>query len=694
MLLTLPARAQVPDTASVDLEVEAVLEDLESETGDPEQLAELLADLADHPLDINTATAEALAQIPAFGPLLARDIVVFREAFGAFNSIPELRAVEGVTEDVYLSARPYLTIGTTVVAPRETPSLYPSFPSLAALRADLRVEAIQRFTRRLDLGRGYDDDTTRTTYLGSPERLYTRLNARVRNHLSLNLTLEKDPGEAFEWAPDRQTYGYDHVTAHAAIHNAGRLQTLIVGDYVANFGQGLVLSRSSAFGKGREPVRPLVRFSRGLTPYGSTDENAFFRGLAATVRLTPDLSLSAFASRRTLDANLLLPDTTEGAAFEDLSEASSLSLSGLHRTAAELGDKDALREGLVGGAVEYTHRTARVGITGYHSTFDRPFRPGDAAYQRFLFSGTTATVISGYGSVFLGDAHLFGEVARAPDGVIGAVGGAMIRLGTEAEALLLGRHYPRDFVSLHGHGFGERNGATQNESGLYVGLRLRPRPQWHLAAYFDQYRFPWARFGVPRPSTGHDALLLVEHRPHRWLSAYVQLRSETKEGGVRRTDARGRILDALRPETRQSLRLHGDYAFSQRLRLRARAEGVRFTVPEEPDAYGVILFQEVRWLPRPPLQLDLRLALFDTDTFDARVYAYENDLLYTFSVPAFSGRGQRLYILGRWLPIPRLTVQAKYAVTRYENVQEVGSGLDEVEGNRLRELRLQIRYRM
>jgi hypothetical protein len=687
------AHAQTqPDTTVTPSDPERLLEDLEATTGTPEQLAEVLDDLAAAPLDINRASAEALAQIPALGPTLARTIVAFRDRFGAFESIPELRSVEGISQDVYLAARPYLTIGETVKPAQVQASRFPTWPSWQQVQQRVRLDVLQRTTRRLDLGRGYADDTTRSTYLGTPGRIYTRLRVRSRDFFSINMTLEKDPGEPFTWDPGTRTYGYDHVTGHVAVGQRGRLQQVIIGDYVALFGQGVALWRSSAFGKGRSPVRPIARSTRGFVPYGSTEENRFFRGAAATVLLTPSLAISAFASRRTLDANLNAPDTTQGGPFEDLA-ATSLTASGLHRTPSERADKDAVREDVVGSAIDWQREGFRIGLLGYRSHFDRPFQPGDAPFQRFRFSGTSATLISAYGNWFVGDAHLFGEVARTPDGILGGLGGGTLRLHRLADLAVVMRHFPRDFVSLHGYAFGERNGATQNETGFYVGLDLHPAERWSIVAYFDQYRFPWVRFSVPRPSTGTDALLAIEHRPRRWLRYYVQLRSESKEQGYRVSHEPARVLDGLRPETRQSLRLHADYRFSRALRLRARLEGVRFAAPEQADAFGMILYQDVRLQPTPLVQLDLRTALFDTDSYDARVYAYEQDLLYTFSVPAFSGRGQRAYALLRWQPWDALTLQLKYAVTYYEDVETVGSGLDEVDGRRLREVRAQLRLR-
>ena len=684
-LFILPISAQTsPDTTDTDLGVEAILEALDETLGNPAQLAERLDELRARPLDVNTASAEELAQIPAFSLATARRIVHVRTTSGPFTTLNTLRAVEGVTQTVLRAARPYLTVGAPGAGRASR---------FDGLFGDLQGEWVQRAGRRLDLGRGYDDDTSHTTYAGSPTRLYTRFRVRSQRHLSLNVTLEKDPGERFAWDPASSVYGFDHVTGHLAVRDLGRLETLVVGDYVANFGQGVVLWRSSAFGKGRETVRPLARAGQGLVPYGSTEENSFFRGVAVTVRLARGLSTSAFVSRRTLDATLDVDGETEDTAFEDLSEATALSLSGLHRTPTELDKKDAVREDLLGSHLGLHRGAVRVGMVGYQSRFDHPFQPGEAPYQRFRFQGRRATMGGVYADVFLGAVHVFGEAARSPEGGIGGLGGVTVRLTNGAEVVILARHYPRDFVSLHGYAFGERNGATTNETGYYVGLTLQPTPTWRLAAFFDQYRFPWVRFGVPRPSTGYEAFFVIEHRPRRWLTFYLQGRSETKEAGITHIDALARRLDALRPETRQALRLHGDYRFSPRLRLRARLEAVRFAPRHAPDAYGMVLYQDIRWRLVKAVQLDVRLAFFDTDTFETRVFTYENDLLYTFAVPAFSGRGQRAYVLVQWTPSARLTLQAKAAATRFENVRSVGSGLDEVEGNRLREVRAQLRWR-
>ncbi len=552
----------------------------------------------------------------------------------------------------------------------------------------LRFEVIQRLTRRLDTGRGYDGDTTRTQYIGTPERLYTRVRARYGRQVSINLTAEKDPGEELRWAPGEKALGYDHVTGHFAVAGFGRVRKLVAGDFVAAFGQGLVLWRGLSAGKGREVISPVVRSGNGIREYGSTEENRFFRGVATTLAISPSLNVSVMASRRKLDATI-----EEPAGFGEQELVTSVGTTGLHRTASELGRRDQLGEDFVGGALEWTGTSHRVGVVGYRSTFDTPIVAGDAPYQRFRFAGDEARVGSVFGSLFLDDYVLFGELATDQRGAVAGTGGLAANLGRSVRAVLSLRHFRRDFTNLHAYAFGESAGTTQNESGVYTAVQVRPNTRWRFAAFFDQYRFPWVRFGVPRPSSGHEVLLLAEHKPRRWLNVYVQARSESRESGTRLITNELTEIDAVQTETRQSIRGHLHYEFARSLTTRTRIEGVRYASEDARTSYGFLIFQDIQAALSRRLRVDARVMMFDTDNFDARVFAYEYDLRYTFSVPAFSGAGQRTYVMATYSPLDALLLQAKFAITRFEHVDMVGSGLDETPGNKLRDFRVQLIWR-
>lgn len=694
VVLAAPTRAQtLIDTLAapdVGARFEALAED--GADGDPTALLELVESLRETPLDLNTATAEELAQVPALPPLLAAAVVRHRIASGPFALVDDLRLVEGVTPEVLADARPFLTVGPS--ASRR----FPAAPPLADALAGLRYAAMQRVQRRLDVGEGFLGPDSLRAYPGSPARVYTRLQATYRRQVSVNLTLEKDPGEAFRLDAASGAYGYDYASAHAALLDAGRVDALVVGDFVAEFGQGVALWRASGFGKGPDAVQGPVRSGRGIRPYGSVDENRFFRGAALTLALAPRVYASAFASRRTLDASVLEPDTSGLGGPDDFGPAvTGLGTSGLHRTPREVAQKDALRETLVGGGAEVRVSDARVqgraGVVTTYSQFGAPLAAGDRPDQRFQFAGDRAAVVSVYADAKARAGQVFGEAVRGAGGGFGGVAGVLGDLGT-AEVLLVGRHYGADFTSLHGHPFGERNGAGTNETGLYAGVRVRPAPAWTVDAYFDQYRFPFLRYGVPRPSVGHEALVRLEHRPRRYLTAVFQARTETREVGVDVPNAvPGSAVGGLGTETRQTLRLHGEWAAGRDLRLRARVEGARYAGPGgAPAQTGSLVYHDVRWQATRRLRADARLTLFATDGYDARLYAFENDLTGVFAIPALSGRGVRAYALVSAEPLDGLVVQAKVAATWLRDVRSVGSGPDRVGGHRVADLGVQVRY--
>ena len=64
---------------------------------------------------------------------------------------------------------------------------------------------------------------------------------------------------------------------------------------------------------------------------------------------------------------------------------------------------------------------------------------------------------------------------------------------------------------------------------------------------------------------------------------------------------------------------------------------------------GFIAYQEAAIKPLSfPITATARYAIFDTDGFDTRVFAFETDLFSAVSIPALSGRGSRAYLNLSW----------------------------------------------
>jgi hypothetical protein len=95
----------------------------------------------------------------------------------------------------------------------------------------------------------------------------------------------------------------------------------------------------------------------------------------------------------------------------------------------------------------------------------------------------------------------------------------------------------------------------------------------------------------------------------------------------------------------------------------------------------------------------LAFTVFETADYDTRIYTYESDVLYNYSIPAFYGKGFHYFInlhrdFSRYKLIRgnrvRLSAWIKWEQTCYPGVHSIGSGLDEIQGNTKSGIKLQV----
>ena len=104
-----------------------------------------------------------------------------------------------------------------------------------------------------------------------------------------------------------------------------------------------------------------------------------------------------------------------------------------------------------------------------------------------------------------------------------------------------------------------------------------------------------------------------------------------------------------------------------------------------------MLIQECSYSSRN-WKLTARMALFDTETFDNRLYAYEHNALGAFAIPAFSGKGSRQYLLVQYRVHPKLTAYLRIAQTIYADREVISSGMQEISGPKQTDTVLVLRY--
>lgn len=664
-----------PDSsAAVEEDIERALEGFDPDDADidPEALAQYLTDLAANPVNVNAAQLNELLGLPGINVRLARGMLEYRRR-KPFESIDELTEVRGIGPATLERIRPYVTLGSQVALTRQL------LGSRAYWSERGRLEYISRGQRVLQQQTGYTapESEGQSRYAGSPWRYYQRLNYRSRR-ISLNFTQLKDPGEPLAGPGD-----FDFNSWHAGVQNIGWIQQIVAGDFGLWTGQGLVFATGLGFGKGRNVISAPAQRERGLAPYQSSEETRFMRGVGATIG--GDLQLTGFYSNRRLSATEVAADTVR-----------MPSSSGLHRTPTERARR--LNTGLrmYGGRITYSGSRGLIGASGYQASYDNYILPTDALHDRYDFAGRRASTLGLDYRLFIGEFVSYGEAARSRNGGMGMVSGLSWALDDDTDLTAVYRNYGKDFQSLFGSGFAEVGGLPRNEEGLYVGLAHQPAEWLRLSGYFDQFRFPAPRFGTAQPTDGYDLLGLAEFRFSRDLNVYVLARSKIRGNDYERIDPDNfnREILVMGRDMRSTLRTQLEYQLSPQLRSRTRLEWARGRERDQAEAEtGVMIFQDLRWRPAPPITIDMRMALFETESFTSRIYTFENDLLYTFSNTLLSGQGQRAYVLLRYAAGAQLDFWVKYAATIYEDRRIIGSGLTESEGNLRSQLGLQMRVK-
>jgi competence ComEA-like helix-hairpin-helix protein len=672
MLLLMPALGlgQDQDTtrSAVEEDIEDAVEifDPQNTEFDTEQLTQYLQELAENPVNINRAAVNILLEVPGLNLKTARAIIDYRNNVKPFEAVNELEEVSGIGRVTLEKILPYVIVGSGLELNKSLFSDYRYWTDGG------RFQAFSRYQQDLEEARGYQIEPRDGGYIGNPVKYYQRFGYHS-NHISLNLTQEKDPGE--ELVGPLQ---FDHRTWHVALEDNGDLKMLVGGDYSLAFGQGLVLWSGVAFGKGSDVIGTVSRNGRGVKPYTSAQETNYYRGVAATYG--EKLQFTGFFSKRKRSASEISEDTTR---FPGTN--------GYHRTENEFLQKNNLQHELYGGHIQLELPFGIFGATGYQTSFDRYIAASDRTYARYDFEGKANSVFGIDYRLLAGPAVVFAEAARSENGGMGFVTGVESGIGDDTEMTLAYRDYQREFQSILGNGFGEVSGQPKNEEGIYLGLRHTIRQRLILSAYVDQFRFPSARFGTNQPTRGYEWLGKAEVNLPSDLNIYVQLRSEIEDDEYEIMDDFGRSQRRLGEAQRTSFRANMTYWVNPRVRLRTRGELVRSRQAGEDLERGYLIYQDLRLLINDDIRIDTRVSMFDTESFATRVYQFENDLLYVFSSQSLFNQGQRIYVLLNYEPTDFLDLWAKFGITVYENEQTVGNGLNQIEGDTRSQIGIQAR---
>lgn len=675
---------QNPPKPAIDLEVFMErLFPIQEEDLDYESIYEVLFQLYLNPIDINRSDSEILQATYLLNPTQISNLISYRTEFGPLLSLYELQAVPDFDLLTIENLLPFVTLGDKGLKSKKF---------WERVKEEEQAYLLLRHQRTWETRRGYTPaDTSRngtlsSRYLGDPNNVYLRFRIQHARDFSMGITLDKDAGEKFTWDGKTARFGFNFFSFHFTRYFVGKWKTIALGDFQASFGQGLVFGAGYTLGKGAETVPTVRRSSIGILPYTAAMEFGFFRGIGAT-RQFKNWQASVIASQAARDGRI----SVSGDSLETQEDIiSSINQSGLHRTSSELSTKNQFQETNLGGNIQYSHPSGRFqfGANSLFSRFDRPWIRTPQLYNRFEFAGQSNLVSSLYFNYNWKNFFLFGESARSQSGGTGTVLGFVSSLSKTVDFSLLWRKYDRNFHSFYASGFAE-NTRPINELGVYLGIQVRPEKRWKINAYYDFFKFPWLRYRVYAPSKGYEWLARISYQPNRNLIAFIQIREEQKDRNLP-DSGEPSLPYFVHPVKKLNGLLSLETNLSKNLFLRSRVLLSQVRIEEE-KTHGFMILQDVQY-GQNKWRLTGRVAIFDAETYDNRLYAFENNVLWTFSIPAFSGQGMRYYLLGQYQFNQKLTAYMRFSRTIYTDREIISSGLQTIEGPRQTDTALMIRY--
>ena len=590
-----------------------------------EQLQSDLYALYEHPIDLNNTSDEELSQLYFLSPQQIDDILAYADKH-PFEALYELRLIPSLTDYEIRDLLPFVYIH-----PSEEKSSLPfrEGSGLGLYPREIFASGDHELITRLDARNieGFEGS--------DPMYVQTRYRFDYQRRVIFGAQLLRPAGDG---KTDLQ-YG-----AYLQLRDIGHLHSLVAGNYQASFGQGLVLAPVFHSGKSAY-VTSAGQPREGLRYYSSSDGEGL-SGVGATMRWN-------WGKNTRLDVS----------AMYSLKQAN-----------------DSTRHHLIGANMTLRHKQLQVELTAIENIWSDSIRPyRNTAYNRHYFRGRNQAVLGASFRYNHGWFDLFGEVATTQNNEnlstlnfqlstrdkwgIGTLIGCRFYPISGLALLALYRYYSPYFDNALGYAFSETS-RVGDENGGYLGFDISRLKNWRFSGYGDVFYFSGPKYGIPEsPTIGYDAMVEIQ---------YSWAKHPSFQGG----DG-GRLALRLRArkkgESIYSARAQFDWS-SGGWSLRTTADANLTPNPLTPNpltTYGVSLAQDISYSlplrggPGRGLSFHLRLQGFDARNWANRIYLYEHDVLYAFSIPATYGLGGRAYLCLRWQIVPQVAMYLRVSETVY-----------------------------
>ncbi len=642
--------------------IEQLAENEEENSYQWENLLEELADLKEHPLNINRATKEQLERFPFLSDRLIENILYYIYKYGSIQNEKELMMVEDMNRQTIRYLLPFITF-----QPIEKEEYKHTFNQMLK-------KGKHELSTRVDIP-FYTKAGYKNKYLGYGFYHNVRYSYHYSDRLYIGLTAEKDAGEPFFEGKNRK--GYDYYSPYFLIRNTGKIKTLAIGNYRLGYGYGLVINTGFSMGKSAT-LSTLGNQSKGIKKHSSTDEYNYFQGVAISYQLSKRWTADAFYSYRKMSGTV------------DNRFITSLKKDGYFRTTTDFNKRNSFSNHVIGSNIHYNGKYYELGLTTVYNVFNKVLNPATRYYNTYYARGSDFFNAGINYKLFYKQFTFSGETAIDKAGRIATLNMLRYSPKSDTQITVMNRFYDAAYQSIYARSVGEGS-TVQNESGIYIGLETNLLRYFKLNAYADYFYFPWKKYLVSKAgTTGFDGLVQLSYSPTYELDMFIRYRYKNKQKDYTDDSKNKSTL----PYIQQRWKYQLNYTPTDAWMLKTTIDYVNAHHRHQSASQGIMISQGAGVLFNNfPLRLDGHVAWFCTDDYSSRISMYEKGLLYSFSFPSFYGKGMRYALVARYEWGKHCVLQAKYGLTQYFDRETIGTALEQINKSVKSDLYLQLCFK-
>ena len=561
---------------------------------------EYFEELLKKPLPINAARRVDLERLLFLSPFQIESIINYRSTSGDILSASELSLLHGFDEQMVSVISPFLSFEPT--------------GGIAGAEADGKLCRHQIYFKTVAGGGGAGQT------IGTPLQLQLRYKGELYSRVSWGVTLENDNGELL--FPKRGA-PVDFISINMSIKNRGTLNSLIVGDYSARFGQGLVLWNSfnmaGVYGPGT-----LYKSGASILPYSSSDESNFLRGVASSFSFGK-FNLNLLFSLKSVDARI------KNGAY------TSIVTGGVHNTLSLLECRKSMQEYLGGATLSYLFKKIKIGLSAAAYGYDKKNGVTVKEYNRYqIYNGIWGNASIDFYGVW-GNLRLFGEFAADLGGSGAFLIGSLFPVGSRTDMGILLRSYSKSYIAPHASAYSTLS-TVSNQRGATVSLVTALAAWARLSGYSEMAYYPWHRYNVNGSSYMFKESLRLDIA-REMFDGYVNL-SHTFHSHTNLHKLYGKARFNFNISERSAGILHSAFVVSENCgyefggAYRFKSRNRRFGA----NGGG---------------------AFFNCREWESRLYIYEQDLPYTYANRLLYGCGISAWLLLDYEVSPSLRLYLK-----------------------------------